>query len=229
MSGTVGTIAISGVSRGIGASVAQAFLSANWRVLGFGRSQPDWFAARNSTQFLACDMADPGSVEDACRRVSGPIEIIICSAASFGPRAFNLGDFDPGGFLETFAINVISPVVMARALRPRMEEGVGRRLIVMMSTGNASLSGNSEGSMLAYRCSKSALNQAVRNLAAEWGPAGFTSVALNPGWVRTDMGGPNAPLSADGAAAAIVEFATRIATPLLNGAFVNTDGSHLPW
>jgi NAD(P)-dependent dehydrogenase (short-subunit alcohol dehydrogenase family) len=67
-------------------------------------------------------------------------------------------------------------------------------------------------------------------VAAEWGPDGFTIVALNPGWVKTDMGGPNAEISADEAAAQILDFIDRVSVSNdVNGAFVNTDGSPLPW
>jgi NAD(P)-dependent dehydrogenase (short-subunit alcohol dehydrogenase family) len=220
-------VAISGVSRGIGAGVAEAFLNADWRVLGFGRSRPAWVAGTDA-EFFECDMADPAGVKAACGRVSGSIDVLICNAATFGSRAFHLHDFDPAAFGEAFSTNVVSPVVMAQSLYPYLDQG-GRRLIVMMSTGNASLSGNTEGSMLAYRCSKSALNQAVRNLAAEWGLRGFTTVALNPGWVRTEMGGPNAPLAVEEAARKIYHFVSELASPSLNGKFVNTDGSDLPW
>lgn len=229
MTSLAGTIAISGINRGIGAGLARVFLTSGWRVLGFGRLQPDWFAASDAASFFPCDMSDPVGVEEACKRVLVPVDVLVCGAASFGSQSFHLSNFDFNDFSEVFAVNVISPVVMARALRPRMEVDGGRKLIIMMSTGNASLAGNSGGQMLSYRCSKTALNQVVRNLAAEWGAAGFTSVALNPGWVRTDMGGPNAPLSVDAAANAIAVFATRVATPQLNGSFVNTDGTSLPW
>jgi NAD(P)-dependent dehydrogenase (short-subunit alcohol dehydrogenase family) len=220
-------VAISGVSRGIGASLTAVFHNAGWRVVGFGRSRSASFAEIDS-EFVECDMADPASVRAACGLVSGSLDVLICNAATFGPRAFHLHDFDPAAFGEAFHTNVVSPLVMAQSLYPHLDQG-GRKLIVMMSTGNASLSGNVEGSMLAYRCSKSALNQAVRNLAAEWGPRGFTTVALNPGWVRTDMGGPAAPLSAEEAARAIHHFVSQLASPSLNGRFVNTDGSDLPW
>jgi NAD(P)-dependent dehydrogenase (short-subunit alcohol dehydrogenase family) len=65
-------------------------------------------------------------------------------------------------------------------------------------------------------------------MAAEWGPQGLTVVALNPGWVRTDMGGPSAPMAVEAAANNILSF-IRTADHRLNGAFVNTDGSSLPW
>lgn len=173
-------------------------------------------------------MADHKAVETACASIQRPVDVLICNAASFGPRAFHTREFDPDDFVATLSVNVVAPMVLAKSLRHQLLAAEGK-LIVMMSTGNASLSGNTDGSMLAYRASKSALNQIVRNLAAEWGPEGFVATALNPGWVRTDMGGEQAPLSPDEAAVEIVNFVEEVATPALNGCFVNTDGSPLPW
>jgi NAD(P)-dependent dehydrogenase (short-subunit alcohol dehydrogenase family) len=174
-------------------------------------------------------MADHQRLEQACSTVSDPIDVLVCNAATFANDAWMAESFSPEVLANAFAINTIAPLIVARALQRNLEAGE-RRLIVMMSTGNASLEGNIGGTMLGYRLSKSALNQAVRNLAAEWGDRGFTVVALNPGWVKTDMGGPNAEISVDEAAAQILHFIDQIAPAKpLNGRFVNTDGSPLPW
>jgi NAD(P)-dependent dehydrogenase (short-subunit alcohol dehydrogenase family) len=224
-----GTIAISGVGRGIGAGVARVFVAAGWRVLGFGRSFPDWWQDGSPLMAsFACDMTDLDSVRLACEGVHEPLDVLLCNAATFGGGAFHAHDFRSDAFTEALVINTVAPTVMARALKPRLEEAE-RRLIVMMSTGNASLAGNTSGSMLAYRASKSALNQVVRTLAANWKTTGITTVALNPGWVRTAMGGEAAPLSVEQAADEIYQFLAHRAGVDVNGGFVNTDGSPLPW
>lgn len=224
-----GSIAVSGVSRGIGEGVARAFLSSGWRVYGIGRSTPAWFSEYCETaQFINCDMSRPDDVAVAAREIDAPLDVLLCSAASFGNEAFHLEHFSSEAFLTTLAINLVSPVVLARSLRDKLLLG-GRKLIIMMSTGNASISGNVEGGMLAYRCSKSGLNQAVRSMAAEWRAHELTTIALNPGWVRTDMGGPSAPLSVQEASDSIFDFVTRVAEPSMSGCFLNPDGSALPW
>lgn len=223
------TLVLTGVNRGIGEGVALRFLRAGWRVVGLGRTAPEWASEfEGSFLFIPCDLADHAAVERAVAVIQEPIDVLLCSAASFGATAFHLGDFAPAGFMQTLAINLVSPAILAKHLLDRLLDG-GQRLIVMMSTGNASLSGNVEGGMLAYRTSKSGLNQLVRNLAAECGGRGLTTVALNPGWVRTDMGGMSAPLSVSEASDNIFEFICDVASPQLNGAFVNTNGSALPW
>lgn len=222
-------IAISGVNRGIGEGLAREFAKQD-DVIGFGRSRPSWAGSDSSDfQFVKCDMADHARLEEVCSAISDPIDVLICSAATFADGAGTIEWFHPQALQEAFAINVIAPLVMARTLKKNLD-AAERRLVVMMSTGNASLEGNTAGTLLGYRLTKTALNQAVRTLAAEWGPQGFTVVALNPGWVKTDMGGPDAELTVEVAAAQISDFVRRVAAcSLVNGAFVNTDGSPLPW
>lgn len=174
-------------------------------------------------------MADHEGLAQTCSRLAEPVDVLICNAATFADGAGTIEWFNPSALSEAFAVNTIAPLIMARALKENLEAGE-RQLIIMMSTGNASLQGNTTGSLLGYRLSKTALNQTVRNLAAEWGPQGFTVVALNPGWVRTDMGGANAEISVEEAAAQVLNFIQKVSIALpLNGCFVNTDGSALPW
>jgi len=222
-------IAISGVNRGIGEGVARAALNNGHFVVGIGRTPPHWADQQPAFTFICCDMSDHATLTDACSTLADPIDVLICNAATFASRAWTAQSFTDEGLREAFAINTIAPLVMARSLKKNLEAG-SRRLIVMMSTGNASLEGNTAGTMLGYRLSKSALNQAVRNLAAEWGSDGFSVVALNPGWVQTDMGGPDATISVDEASTQILNFISEVsAARPISGCFLNTDGSPLPW
>ena len=222
-------IAISGVNRGIGEGFALAALNAGHSVVGVGRRQPSWSNDHEGFTFIECDMADHGWLVEACASIDGSLDALVCSAATFANGAWTADTFEPAALGAAFATNTIAPLIMAKALKGNFETG-SRQLIVMMSTGNASLAGNTAGTMLGYRLSKSALNQAVRNLAAEWGPEGFTIAALNPGWVKTDMGGPDGEISVEEAARQILTFVEEVSKrPEINGAFVNTDGSQLPW
>jgi len=222
-------VLITGVSRGIGEGLLRHYLDAGHEVDAIGRSAPEWAAAHGARfRFHACDLADINALVEVSCAVTTPLDTLICSAADFGSEAYLLGQFDNAAFVRAFAVNCIAPAILARELKSRLEEG-SRRHIVFMSTGNASLGGNTSGEMLAYRTSKSALNQLMRNIAAEWGPQGFSTVALNPGWVRTDMGGENAPLLIEQAATEIYGFCESLMGEALNGRFCNTDGSELPW
>ena len=82
--------------------------------------------------------------------------------------------------------------------------------------------------MYIYRSSKTGLNQVVKSLSVDLKPKGITVVSLHPGWVKTDMGGPNAPVSIDKSIEGMIEVIER--TDIKDtGRFLNYDGTELPW
>ena len=220
---------ITGVNRGIGEGLLRQYLESGHEVCAIGRFAPQW-ADSHGPRFVfhECDLSDFDALEQISDQIDQPLDTLICSAADFGGDAFHLDHFSPNALARAFAVNCIAPAILTRAMKPNLENGT-RRHIVFMTTGNASLSGNTEGAMLAYRTTKSALNQLMRNVAAEWAGSGFATVALNPGWVRTDMGGEQAPMSVQQAAHEIYDFCETRLSGELTGRFCNTDGSEIPW
>lgn len=233
MTAETGAILITGVNRGIGAALLRRFAQGGWRVHGVARQESAVDlgdldpAARANVRLYECDLRVWADIERLAASLTAPLDVLVNNAATFAGEAFYARDFSPDAMLDAFASNVVGPALLARELRASLLRG-RRKLVVMMSTGNASLGGNTGGQMLAYRATKSALNQVVRTMAAEWGGEGITTVALNPGWVRTDMGGENAPLTPQEAADQIFEFVADAGAEL-NGMFCNTDKSPLPW
>jgi NAD(P)-dependent dehydrogenase (short-subunit alcohol dehydrogenase family) len=233
MSDAPGSILLTGANRGIGAALFKAFAEAGWRTIAWvrpGRTAPLEALserARGRAHVQEVNFTTTAGLAAAAAAVAEPIDVLFNNAATFANAAFRALDFDPDVLQDAFWTNASVPALIARFLHPRLLEG-RRKLIIVMSTGNASIGGNRNGEMLAYRASKSALNQIARTMAWEWAGEGITTVMLNPGWVRTDMGGPNAPLAPAEAAAAILRFVTEADTTL-NGRFVNPDRSELPW
>lgn len=222
-----GIIALTGVNRGIGAALTTELLGRGWRVHGIGRARAPVTPSSDAYVHHDCDLSDLNQLAIVGAGIREPLDVVFNNAAVFGNGAYFARDFDPAAFEDALRINVVAPALLTRLLKPQLSE-TGRRLVVMMSTGNASLAGNVTGEMLAYRSSKSALNQVVRTMAAEWADDRITVAALNPGWVQTDMGGPSAPTSPEEAARDIVAFIEGAGADL-SGRFVNPDGSDLPW
>ena len=82
--------------------------------------------------------------------------------------------------------------------------------------------------MYIYRSSKTALNQVVKSLSIDLKPSGISVISLHPGWVRTDMGGPNALISVDESINGMMSVISN--TNIKNsGQFLNYDGSEIPW
>lgn len=98
------------------------------------------------------------------------------------------------GIERVLAVNTIGPVRVTRALLPNLRAGEGKQ-IVHISSGLGSIEENTSGGYYGYRESKAALNMFNRSLAANLKDEGFTCVVMSPGWVRTDMGRPEANLS----------------------------------
>jgi NAD(P)-dependent dehydrogenase (short-subunit alcohol dehydrogenase family) len=103
-----------------------------------------------------------------------------------------------------------------------------RKLVITITSGMGSPADNTSGGSIAYRSSKAAVNMAMRSAAIDLAPRAITCVLVNPGWVRTDMGGPKAPLSPQESAPAIRRLIETFG-PNQSGKFYNHDGREYPW
>ncbi len=137
------------------------------------------------------------------------------------------GELVAKSFADTFATNVIGPLLLTQALTPLLEHGDAARVI------NLSSDLGSQGDTVAfntpsYAISKAALNMVTRLTAAELGARGITVISLNPGWVRTDMGGARAPLAVPESVAAMLEVIDRL-KPGDGGRFLDYTGAEVVW
>jgi NAD(P)-dependent dehydrogenase (short-subunit alcohol dehydrogenase family) len=124
-------------------------------------------------------------------------------------------------------INTLGPMRVSEALIEHVARS-DRKLIVTVTSGMGSLADNTSGGWIAYRTSKAAVNMAMRSLAIDLAPRGISCVVVNPGWVRTDMGGPTATLSPQESITAMKRLIERLG-PNQSGKFFNYDGREYPW
>jgi NAD(P)-dependent dehydrogenase (short-subunit alcohol dehydrogenase family) len=103
-----------------------------------------------------------------------------------------------------------------------------RKLIVTLTSGMGSIADNSSGGSIAYRSSKAAVNMVMRSLAIDLAPRGITCVVVNPGWVRTDMGGPHATMTPGESVSSLRELIDSLG-PAQSGKFFNHDGREYAW
>jgi NAD(P)-dependent dehydrogenase (short-subunit alcohol dehydrogenase family) len=154
------------------------------------------------------------------------IDVLLNNAGVYGPRS-DFGETDFDDWLDVLKINTIAPLRMAERFVEQVARS-DRKLIVSISSGMGSIAMNDEGGRYPYRTSKAALNMVVKGLAADLAARGIIAVALSPGWVQTDMGGPNADLTPEESVAGMRAVIDGL-TPDDSGRFFNYQSEDRPW
>ena len=222
------TVLITGANRGLGLEFARQYKEAGWQVIGTARKPADAEELKAlDVQVVQLDVADQNSVDRMAAELAGEsIDLLINNAGIF-PRVGKLEEIDFDDYERTLSVNTLGPVRVTRALLPNLRQGKLKQ-IAGLSSNLGSIEENERGNFYGYRESKAALNMFTKTLAAELGPEGFTCVVLTPGWVQTDMGGPNAPLEPAQSIAGMKAVLDKL-TPEDNGTFWSYDGTQMPW
>ena len=226
------SVLVTGANRGIGLAFARSYAEDGWRTFAACR-EPQ--AARALAELAdgdrvslhRLDVTSEDSVAGLARDLDGePIDVLI-NNAGIGEPGPAFGGLDYDKWMRTLAVNTLGPVRVSEALRPHVVRST-RRVIAAVTSGLGSIGDNTSGGFFAYRSSKAALNMAFRSLAHELQPDGIAVVVVNPGWVRTDMGGPQGTL-APGQSVQRLRQILDEAGPAQSGRFLNHDGKELPW
>jgi NAD(P)-dependent dehydrogenase (short-subunit alcohol dehydrogenase family) len=223
-----GTVLITGANRGIGLELARQYSAAGWQIIGTAR-RPDSADELRAidAEVLQLDVTDQQSVDQLARDLADrPIDILI-NNAGIQPLMWKLADIDFGEFERALNVNTIGPVRVVQALLPNLRSGEFRK-VVNVTTNLSSIADNTDGGFYGYRESKAALNMFTRSLAAELGPEGFICIVLHPGWVRTDLGGPDAPLNVTESVTGMRRVIESL-VPADNGSFHTYAGEQMAW
>ena len=220
---------VTGANRGIGLEFVRQYAADGWRVFAACRRPAearDLAAIKGDVRVHALDVADDRQIGDLARTLANePLDLLVNNAGVYGPR--DPGNTETATWLETLRVNSIAPVHVARHFIPNLERG-SQKKIVGISSGMGSIADNSSGGHLVYRTSKAALNMAMRSLAMDLKSRGFIVIAMSPGWVKTDMGGPGAPLTPQ---QSVTGMRRKIAalTAADSGVFFRHTGEVYPW
>lgn len=228
------SILITGCNRGIGLALTQQYLQAGWQVHATARdlsSADALHALEQQHAHLALhslDVSEPDHISELAHQLDGQaIDVFLNNAGVYGPGRVQFGDVDAETWMEVFQVNTIAPLLLAQALLPNLRAGQSKKM-VFVSSKVGSISDNSSGAGYYYRSSKTALNQVVKSLSVDLASEGFVVAALHPGWVLTDMGGPNALIDVDTSATGLRRVIDNL-SPSTSGHFINYDGSEIPW
>jgi NAD(P)-dependent dehydrogenase (short-subunit alcohol dehydrogenase family) len=230
-------ILITGANRGIGLAVVEQYLLHTDAQVFAGVRNPD---AASALQALVAEYDDrlvlvQLEVTDGASRQNA-FSSIHAQTSGLDALINNAGIDPDGQKLETITaetmrqvleVNTIAPLLLVQTMLPLLKGGKNAR-IVNISSSMGSLERRTYGGSYAYCASKSALNMHTRGLAADLRADGITCVMLDPGWVRTDMGGQNAALDTVTSATGIVQVVSNL-TMKDSGTYLVYDGTSHPF
>lgn len=166
--------------------------------------------------------------------------IFIRTFSVFSPRSSFLGlkALKANELMDVFAVNCVAPLMLSKAFIPLLKKasqlnksaalGVQRAVIVNMSSILGSIASNTDGSLYHYRLTKSGLNAVTKSLSIDLKNDGIMAVNMHPGWVKTDMGGPKAPMDIEQSCESMINTILKL-DKSHNGGFIQYDGKPLPW
>jgi NAD(P)-dependent dehydrogenase (short-subunit alcohol dehydrogenase family) len=220
------TALILGASRGLGLEFARQYAAAGWRTLATARDDVGLQALRDAgAQAQRLDVtasADWPLLASAL--AAETLDLVIYNAGVFGPRGGSGSAPSDAEFDAVLHANVRGAMQALARFAPRVAARQGR--LVFISSGMGSIGETSSSTGWLYRVSKAALNMAV--VAGRLDHPGALCVVMNPGWVKTDMGGAGASLEVADSVRTMRATIDGL-TPADNGRFVNYDGDRARW
>lgn len=236
---------ITGAGRGLGLEFARQCLERGDEVVACLRD-PDGArelralgaAGLGRLHTVRLDVTDPESIERAGAAIEAAVdgvELLVNNAGinstSAGVaderRNLRFGQLEPEGLLDLMRVNAVGPLLVLQRLAGVLSATGGAR-VLNVSSWLGSIGDTARGGNYGYSASKAALNMLTRRAALDLKGAGITVVAVNPGWARTDMGGPGAQLAPSESVAGMLALAERL-WPRDAGEFFDWNGERRRW
>ncbi len=224
------TVLVTGASRGLGREFCRQYAAEGWRVLATMRD-PDNAAPFDDAgiERFRLDVRERARIRELARDLEGTaIDLLVNNAGLWG------GDEDEGFgrsedalWMQELRVHVLGNMAMCEAFAPHVAASAQKR-IVQISSGNGSLAREDNPSAYPYNSTKAALNMITRGMAFDLRARGITVVALSPGFVATDMSGPDADLTPQESVSAMRALIARLG-PADSGGFRRHTGEIYPW
>ncbi|MFJ1761842.1 SDR family NAD(P)-dependent oxidoreductase [Amycolatopsis sp. NPDC088138] len=227
------TALIVGASRGLGHAIAAELADRGWHVIGTVRDT----AARTPLHDLVdrsdgrveiehLDITEPDQLPPLHERLAGrQLDVLFINAGTTNNPQTPIGEVSTADFVDVMVTNALSPMRVIEALQDLVPTD---GLIGAMSSGQGSITNNTAGSREVYRASKAALNMLMRSFAARPSEADRALVVVAPGWIRTALGGPDAPFTMEESVPLIVDvLLAKRGKPGLE--YLDRNGETVPW
>lgn len=230
------TALITGAYRGLGLEAARQLTAKGFEVILTARKPEEGIRAVQSLSgkgkawFVPMDVANDAAIAATVREVSkrlDHLDVLVNNAAIFPDPSKSALDTTRAMLLDAFNTNTAAALMVAQAFAPLLAKTKpGPARIVNVSSGLGSLT-DMQNSCTAYSLSKTALNAVTRQLASALADKKILVNSVCPGWVRTEMGGPNAPRSVPEGGEGIVWLATE--APADKTGLFWRDHRPIPW
>ena len=227
---------ITGANRGIGLEFARQYIESGWRVFACCRN-PDQATLlkqlasmhANSLSLHKLDVSDFDEIDRLSAELADQdIDLLLNNAAIFLDTHDNeLGRTDYEAWIYSLRVNSMAPLKMTEAFINQVSRSTQKKVINITSK-MGSIADNTSGGYYLYRSSKTALNMVTRNLSIDLMPHGIMTATLHPGWVQTDMGGPNALITAGSSVAGMRRVIEQL-TLADSGKFYAYNGKEIAW
>jgi NAD(P)-dependent dehydrogenase (short-subunit alcohol dehydrogenase family) len=238
----VPVLLITGASRGLGLELTRQYAAEGARVLATCRDpagSPELAALAARYPALirveALDVTDHGAVDALAAKLRGqPIDILVNNAGDIGPRdpdrsrlhEQHFGTINYAEWRRVLEVNTLAPAKVAEAFVEHVAASGSKQMIFVSSTTGSNVEG--VFATIAYCSSKAALNKVVTMLAIALKPRGITCAAVCPGYVRTKLGGPAAPLEVEESITGLRRVIAGL-TLERTGSFTRYNGETIPW
>ena len=228
------TILVTGANRGIGLELVKQYCNQNYQVIGTYRNENtsgeliSMSQNLNNLKVYSLDVSSDQSLKDFSSKLGDtPVDIFINNAGVYGPRDSSFNNVDERNWVSVFQTNAIAPLLLTQLIIENLRNGSQKKLIYITSK-MGSIDDNKSGGAYIYRSSKTALNSVVKSISVDLAKDDMKVALLHPGWVRTDMGGPNGLIDTSASVCGMTEVIDSLSQSD-SGCFFNYDGSKIPW
>lgn len=228
------TLLITGANRGIGLELCRQYLAQGWDVHACCRKpkkakELNKLADKNDKLTVHELEVTKEKQMDALKKAlkDKPVDILINNAGVHALGASQFGETDDKAWEEAVAVNLVAPMKMMEHFAENVSIS-DKKIIASMSSKMGSIEDNGSGGAYAYRATKAALNAVMVSAAHDLRHLDITALILHPGWVRTDMGGPNGEISVEESAQMLCKILDECDITD-SGKFFDIDGTIIPW
>ncbi len=233
MSHAVHQVLVTGANRGIGLELVRQYAASGWRVIACCRNSLSATTLHGLTLSSGgrvtvheLDVADFSQIERLAMGLQDQAIDLLINNAGYYPQGA-CGDINYVDWEQAFRVNTMAPMRMVECLVEQVARS-NLRKIATLTSKMGSMADNSSGGSYPYRTSKAATNMVMKSLAIDLQSRGISVATLHPGWVKTEMGGPNALISTEQSVSGMRAVIDQMSVGN-SGRFMAYDGQEIPW